>query len=185
MHDTTASRARRGSIGLGVLLIILGVIALMVPLFTAIVLIKLMGWLLVFSAVQQAVHAYQSRGEGGVFLKVLLAVIYAVAGVALLRRPASGAIAATAVIGILFLLDGVMEISLGMVVRREFGRSRWLFVGGFMSLLFGGMILYSFPVSAVWTIGLLVGIRLMFKGIEQIVRLSAGTRADEIERRAA
>lgn len=184
MRDTTAGSARKASITLGVLLIILGVVAMMVPLFTALMLIKLMGWLLIFAAIQQAIHAYRSRHEGGTFFKILLVVLYAVAGAMLLRRPVSGAIAATAIIGILFLLDGVMEIALGLQVRRERGKSEWLFAGGLMSFVFGGIILYKFPVSAVWTIGLLIGIRLIFKGIEQIVRSTAGTRAD-IERRAA
>lgn len=45
-----------------------------------------------------------------------------------------------------------------------------------MALLFGGIILYRFPLSAMWTIGLLVGVRLVVKGITQIVRASPGAQ---------
>lgn len=182
MADRTAGRASIWSAALGVLLIILGIVAMVVPLFAALALIKLLGWLLIVAAMEQAVYAFQSRGEGGLFFKVLLAVLYAVIAGILLRRPVSGAIAATAIIGSLFLLDGIMEIALGLRMRRDSKESGWLFAGGILSLIFGTITLYWFPASAVWTIGLLVGIRLIFKGIGQIMRSSAGARA-HVDRR--
>jgi uncharacterized membrane protein HdeD (DUF308 family) len=174
MTEINAGRARRRSLALGVLLIIVGAIAMTAPLFATLAMIKLLGWLLIVAAIQQGVYAYQSRREGNPFFKVLLAVLYAIVAVMLLRRPVSGAVAATAIIAALFLLDGIMEIGLGIQMRRESRRSGWLFAGGILSLLFGAAILYWFPTSAVWTIGLLVGIRLIFKGIEQIMSTSPG-----------
>jgi len=82
-----------------VFLIVLGAIALLVPFFSALFLIRVIKWLLVFAAIEQVIYAFQTRGEGGLFLKVLLAVLYAVAGGLLLSRPVSGAIAVTALIG--------------------------------------------------------------------------------------
>ena len=168
MADAKA-RANSWSVILGAVLIVLGVIAMFAPMFATFTLIKLMGWLLILAAIEQGIHAYQARGEGGVFWKVALAVLYAVVAILLLRRPVSGAMAATAILGVLFLLDGIAEIALGISTRREGGRSGWLFAGGVMSLLFGGIILRSFPVSALWVLGLLVGVRLIFKGVEQIM----------------
>jgi uncharacterized membrane protein HdeD (DUF308 family) len=93
------------------------------------------------------------------------------------------ALAATWIIGILFLLDGIMEIALGLQLGRENRKSKWLFAGGTFSLLFGAIIFYQ-PLIAAWMVGMLVGIRLIVKGIEQIVPSSAGAKPD-IERRAA
>jgi uncharacterized membrane protein HdeD (DUF308 family) len=171
---TRARRERTWSVTLGVLLIVLGIVAMIVPVFASLMLIKIIGWLLIFAAIEQAVDAFQSRGEGGLFLKVLLVVVYGVVALLLLFRPVSGAIAATAIIATLFLLDGVMEIALGLQRRREGKGSGWLFAGGVMSLVFAGIVLYWFPLSAAWTIGLLVGIRLVVKGIEHITRWSPG-----------
>ena len=53
---------------------------------------------------------------------------------------------------------------------RQGRRARWVFVGGIMSLVFAAIIFFRFPVSAAWTIGVLVGSRLIVKGIEQITR---------------
>ncbi|HKD81091.1 MAG TPA: DUF308 domain-containing protein [Candidatus Angelobacter sp.] len=167
------ARARTWSRLLGILLILLGVVAIISPVFAMATLIKAMGWLLLIAAIEQAIDAFQSREEGGVFWRGLLAVVYGVAGCILLLRPASGAAAGTVIIAILFFLDGITEIGLGIQSRHESGTRGWLLAGGTMSLLFGGIILYRFPIGAMWTIGLFVGIRLVVKGITQIVRVSA------------
>jgi uncharacterized membrane protein HdeD (DUF308 family) len=183
MRDITIASHNSGSISLGVLLIILGTVAVLSPLFAALVLIRVIAWLLVFAAIEQVIDAFRSSGEGGLFFKVLLAVLYGVVGFMLLSRPANSAIAAAAIIGLLLLADGITEIALGVQLRRSYGKSGWLFAGGILSLFLGAVILYRLPWSAA-AVGVLVGIRLIFKGIEQIARSSAGAKPG-IERRAA
>ncbi len=175
---------RSGSTALGVLLIILGAIAVMAPFLAAFVLIRIIAWLLIFAAIEQAIHAFRSSGEGGLFIKIALAVLYAVAGGALLTRPVTGGIAATAIIGVLLVADGITEIFLGVQLLRTFARGGWLLAGGVLSLLLGALILYRLPWSMA-AVGLLIGIRLIFKGIEQIALRSAATRTQRIEGRAA
>jgi uncharacterized membrane protein HdeD (DUF308 family) len=184
MVFTKARRERTSSAALGVILIILGVASMIIPVFATLMLVKIMGWLLLFAAVEQAVYAFRSRDEGGLVLKVLLAVVYGIVALMLLLRQVSGAIAATGIIATLFLLDGVMEIVLGFQVRRQGRRSGWLFAGGIVSLVFAGIVLYWFPLSAGWTLGLLVGIRLVIKGIEQITSSAAVTVRVDLERAA-
>src|SRR5262245_1834610 len=79
-------RASRWSKTLGVILIVVGVVAMIAPFFAAQTMIRLMGWLLILAAIEQGVQAYQSRGEGGLFLKVFLAVLYAFVAFLLLGR---------------------------------------------------------------------------------------------------
>ena len=148
------------------------------PLFATVPLIKIMGWLLIIAAIEQGIDTFQSRGEGGLFLKVFLTAAYAIVGIVLLRQPASGGVVATVIIGMLFLLDGITEVALAIRTRRTGRRSGWLFAGGAISLLFGAIILYRLPLSALWTIGLLVGIRLIVKGIEQITSSLPHARLD-------
>lgn len=178
MVFTKARRERTWSVTLGVLLIVLGIISLIAPVLASAMFIKLMGWLLIFAAIEQGVHAFQSREEGGLFLKMLLVIIYGAIGLTLLFRSVSGAIAATAIIATLFLLDGVTEIRLGFEMRRQGRRTQWIFIGGIMSLVFAGIMFFRFPVDAAWTIGVLIGSRLVVKGIEQITR----ARDVELER---
>jgi uncharacterized membrane protein HdeD (DUF308 family) len=86
-------------------------------------------------------------------------------------------------IGLLLVADGIVEIALGVQLRGMYRRSGWLFAGGILSIFLGALILYRLPWSAV-AVGMLVGVRLIFKGVEQIARSSAGTNATA-ERRAA
>jgi len=179
-------RRKHGSTTLGVLLIVLGAIALLVPFFAALLVIRVLTWLLIFAAIEQVIYAFQTRREGGLFLKVLLAVLYAVTGGLLLSRPVSGAIAATAAIGFLLIADGIADIALGVQLRRTYDpRIGWLFAGGILSMLLGVLIVFELPRS-VMAVGMLLGIRLIFKGVEHIVRSSMSAKTEHIvERRAA
>jgi len=185
MQNVLTKRRKHGSTTLGVLLIVLGAIALLVPFFSALLLIRVITWLLVFAAIEQVIYAFQTRGEGGLFVKVL-AVLYAVAGGLLLSRPVRGAIVVTAVIGFLLIADGIAEIALGVQLRRTYdARIGWLFAGGILSVVLGGFIVFGLPRS-VMAVGMLLGIRLIFKGNEHIVRSSMSAKTEHIgERRAA
>src|SRR5215475_13210222 len=96
------ARARSWSIMLGVLLVLLGIVAIISPVFATATLIKAMGWLLILAAIEQAIYTFQDREEGGVFWKLLLAVVYGITASILLLRPVSGAVAGTIFIAILF-----------------------------------------------------------------------------------
>jgi len=80
----------------GALFIVLGAIGLRVPFFAALFLIRVV----TFSSSRPLLKlSVRFSGEGGLFLTILLAVLYAVAGDPLLSRPVGGAIAVTALIG--------------------------------------------------------------------------------------
>src|SRR5262245_43691242 len=129
-ESALAPRPSGLSIALGALLIILGICAMIVPFTATMAVIILIGWLLIIAAVEQAIYAFRSGDQGGVLLKILLAVLYGVVGTMVLRRPVSGAMAATAIIATLLIIDGVMEIALGFQLGRRSRRTGWLFAGG-------------------------------------------------------
>jgi uncharacterized membrane protein HdeD (DUF308 family) len=186
MPSVLTERQRHGSTTLGVVLIVIGAIALLAPFFAALFVIRVLMWLLVFAAIEQVIYAFQTRSEGGLFLKIALAVLYAVAGGLLLSRPVGGAIAVTAVIDFLLIADGIAEIAPGVQLRRTYNpRIGWLFAGGILSVVLGGLIVFGRPRS-VMAVGMLLGIRLTFKGIEHIVRSSMSVKTEHIvDRKAA
>jgi uncharacterized membrane protein HdeD (DUF308 family) len=168
--ENLANRARGWSLAMGWLLILLGACAMILPMTATLIVIRLLGWVLIFAAIAQAVEAIQTHAEGGTISKVLLAVLYAVLGGMLLRRPVSGAITATAIIATLFIVDGIIELGLAFRLRVGPRGRAWLLAGGILSIVLGVMIWRGFPLSAIWVIGLFVGIRLVFKGFELIMR---------------
>jgi len=84
------------------------------------------------------------------------------------------------------IADGIAEIALGVQLRRTYDpRIGWLFAGGILSMLLGVLIVFGLPRS-VMAVGMLLGIRLIFKGVEHIVRSSMSAKTEHIvERRAA
>ena len=155
---------------LGVLLIVVGAGEMILSMVSTVIVIRLLGWVLIFAAIAQFVAAIETRGESGTVPKLLLAVLYAIVGGMLLRRPVSGAIAAAAIIAILLIADGLIELGLAFRLRGSTGGRGWLMSGGILSIGLGVMIWRGFPLSATWVVGLLVGIRLVFKGVELTMR---------------
>lgn len=107
----TISRPASGlSILWAVLMIVAGLFALVLPWAAAFGAAVVIGWLLVFSCVFQALHAFQSRGIGSILWKLLIALLYLVAGFYFLTHPLLGMAALTLVIAIFFLAEGIADL---------------------------------------------------------------------------
>lgn len=168
VRESSASRERRGwSLGLGILLVVLGIIAISAPFFATLALALMTGWLLILAGIEQVVFAIQRSEKEGLSTKLLLGAIYIVAGGVLLRRPFVAAVTITMTVGILLIVDGILEIALGIRLRGT-AATGWLLTGGILSLILGGITLRGLPQTSMWLIGSFVGIRLVFKGIEHI-----------------
>jgi uncharacterized membrane protein HdeD (DUF308 family) len=71
----------------------------------------------------------------------------------------------TIVVGAYYLAEGVTTIMYALEHRRELsGRWSWMLVAGLMDLLIAAIIITGLPGSALWAIGLLVGVNLLFGG---------------------
>ena len=67
------------------------------------------------------------------------------------------------------ILDGILTIALALSHRRELsGRWEWMLVNGVVDLFLAGVIIAGLPGSAVWVLGLIVGIDLLFGGISLV-----------------
>ena len=85
-----------------------------------------------------------------------------------------GLAALTLVLIAFFVAQGLVDI-FAYFRTRQSGMSRWLLFDGLITLLLGVMIWRRWPSSAVWVIGLLVGINLIMTGITRLM-LSLGIR---------
>ena len=82
---------------------------------------------------------------------------------------ASGVLAI--MLAVYFILDGIGEISAAFQRRPADGWG-WLLFGGIVSILLGLMIWGQFPLSGLWAIGILLGIKLFFIGL---IMVTAGS----------
>lgn len=163
-------------LGAGILALITGTFSILLPLATGIAIATLVGVLMLFYSGSLLADAWaRRRSVGRALLRLLLAILYVVAGIWLLAAPLQGTITLTFVLIALFLVEGTMRIVMAIRERELPGRG-WQIAGGAFTLLLAFLIWADFPSSAAWAIGLLVGVNLIFWGWELIGLSWAGRR---------
>jgi len=149
----------------GILLVILGLAAMIVPPLASLAVTIFLGWMFLISGIAGLVLTFWARQLPGFWWSLLSATLALVAGIVLLARPVQGTLTLTIVVGAYFLAEGVATIMYALEHRRELSqRWSWMLVAGLMDLLIAAVIIAGLPGSAVWAVGLLVGINLLFGG---------------------
>ncbi|HVZ51388.1 MAG TPA: HdeD family acid-resistance protein [Pseudolabrys sp.] len=111
----------------------------------------------------EIVHAYWTKGWGGLAWHVLLGALYIAFGIVLLTQPAANILIITYVLGLLLAISGFVRILLCVGHWNDAG---WLMLlSGIFGILAGLVILTGFPMTGLWVLGLLLGIDLVGHGI--------------------
>jgi uncharacterized membrane protein HdeD (DUF308 family) len=153
----------------GIVLVVLGVLAILVPMVATIAVAILIGWLFFISGVVGLITTFMMRNAPGFWWSLLSAVLGIVAGIILFGWPILGAISLTLVLTAFFIIEGVASIMYALEHRKELtGRWAWMLVSGIVDLLLAFVILTGLPGTAVWALGLLVGINMLFGGTSLI-----------------
>jgi uncharacterized membrane protein HdeD (DUF308 family) len=153
----------------GILLVILGLAAIIVPPLASLAVTIFLGWMFLISGVAGLMLTFWARRMPGFWWSLISAVLAVVAGIILLAQPVQGTLTLTIVVGAYFLAEGVTTIMYALEHRRELSeRWSWLLVAGIMDILIAAIIIAGLPGSALWAVGLLVGINLLFGGASLI-----------------
>ena len=149
----------------GIILFILGVLAIVVPPIATIAVEILIGWLLLVSGVVGLIATLRARSAPGFGWSLVSAILGIVAGIVLLGWPLSGALSLTMILTVFLVLEGVVSILYALEHKREIS-GRWgaMLFSGIVDLLLASIIFAGLPGTAAWAIGLLVGINLVFGG---------------------
>jgi len=160
---------------LGVVLVILGVLAIAFPFITTIAAKVFLGWLFLIGGVVQIVHAFSTQRWSEFFLDLLLGVLFVVAGGWLAFFPLTGIITLTIFLAALFVAEGILEIIMAFRLNPRTGWV-WLLISGIIAIAAGVLIFAGLPSTAAWAIGLLVGINLLASGFAYLF-LAAAAKA--------
>ncbi len=163
----------------GIISVVLGAIAIIVPPLASVTITYLVGILLLIGAVAFVAEAISRGSTGHRIWSALLAVLYVFAGVWLIINPVSGTITLTWILAIFFLLIGVLRLIAGIASRGKVPNAGWTIINGVLSILIAVLVIGDLPSSAAWAIGLLVGIQLLFDGIALIATAMAGKQLAE------
>ena len=150
----------------GIVLLILGAAAIVLPVIATITFTILIGWLFLISGVVGLITTlWMQQRVPGFWWSLLSAVIAIAAGVVLLIWPISGSLSLTLLLTAFFIVEGVASIMYAIEHRNQLtGRWGWMLVSGIIDLILAAIILAGLPETAIWALGLLVGINMLFGG---------------------
>ena len=172
------SHHRGWFIFLGLLLIVAGAAAIAFPLLGTLAVAVWAAIAFAIAGVAQTVHAFAARSWGGFLFDLLIGLLYLAAGVMLWLNPLGGAVTLTVILAVVLVVDGVFRSILAFQVRPRTGWI-WLLFGGVVSIVLGVMIWRQLPSSAIWILGLLLGINLIFSGLTFLMLGNTKASADQ------
>jgi uncharacterized membrane protein HdeD (DUF308 family) len=163
------------SIVLSVLIMIAGFLAIALPLIAGIAVTLIVGWMLIFTGVLHIVFAFRAGQARMVVWQVLLGLVYGFIGVYILMNPVAGLAGLTFAIAVYLIVEAVLELALGLQLRPAPGTG-WLIFDSIITFILAVMIWSTWPSSAAWVVGVLVGISMLFSGMTRLMLTLAARR---------
>src|SRR6478609_1934502 len=154
----------------GVVLLVLGATAIVIPPLATLAVTILFGWLFLVSGIVGLFTTYWMRHAPGFWWSLVSAILALVVGGMLLASPLTGAFSLTLLLIAFFIVEGAASIMFAFDHKRELsGRWGWMLVSGIIDLALALMIFAGLPSTAAWAVGLLVGINMIFGGAAMVV----------------
>jgi uncharacterized membrane protein HdeD (DUF308 family) len=179
IQSTTTPSVRRASgwgIAYAILIILVGLLAISLPFASGIGVTIAIGWLLLLSGIFHIAEAFHPHDTGSVIWRVLVGVVYVVGGLELIFHPAFGLITLTFVLAIILCVQGAIGL-IAFFQHRTLPGAPWILINAIITLFLGLLIWREGAYAAVWVIGTLVGINLIFNGISRLMLWSGARRS--------
>ena len=149
----------------GIILLILGVLAIMLPPIATIAVTIIFGWIFLVSGLIGWVTTFGARGAPGFWWSLISALLATAAGLILLIQPIGGAVSLTLLLIAFFIIEGIASIMFAIDHRKQLsGRWEWMLLSGVIDLALAAIIFMGLPGTAAWALGVLVGVNLIFGG---------------------
>ncbi|HEX5055892.1 MAG TPA: DUF308 domain-containing protein [Gammaproteobacteria bacterium] len=161
----------------GILYIVAGALAVILPIATALAVEILLGVLLLAGGISKVIASIGNgkRESAWSWTSAILAVL---TGGLMLWHPWAGLAALSALVTVFLVFDGIAEIFFAFRFKPLSGWG-WLLTSGIVSLLLGLSGIFLFPLLGMVYIGISVGVSLMIYGISLLTvvgRLGQGPR---------
>jgi uncharacterized membrane protein HdeD (DUF308 family) len=159
----------------GVVMLILGVLAVAVPAAATVVVEIYVGWLFLISGVVGLVAVFSAGNLPAFLWSLVTAALSVVVGILLIGRPAEGVALLTLVLTAFFIVEGVWQIVTSIAYRDVLARTwGWMLLSGLSDLALAAIIILGWPTTAAWVVGLLVGVNLITSGFAIVMAALAG-----------
>jgi uncharacterized membrane protein HdeD (DUF308 family) len=153
----------------GIVMMILGFLAVAVPNIATLAVEIFVGWLFFAGGIFRAISVWHARQAPGFAWSLLAAVLSVVLGLILIFHPLAGVLTLTMVLVAFFIIEGLASIVAAIEHRQHLRSWGWVLFSGIIDLLLAYLIWQGWPSSAAWAIGLLVGINMLFLGLSLVM----------------
>ena len=159
----------------GVIMTILGVLAVIWPQISTVAVDVYVGWLFLLSGVVGLATMFLAQDVQAFLWLLLTAALSLFVGIVLLWHPVEGAVSLTLVLIAFFIVEGIFRIAASVSYRDVFpDSSGWLLASGIADLILAALIIKAWPSTAGWALGLIVGVNLVTSGAAIIMVALAG-----------
>jgi len=150
----------------GVIMTILGSLAVIWPGISTIAVDVYLGWLFLFSGIVGLFTMFLVQDARAFLWMLLTAALALFVGIIFLWHPTEGAVSLTAVLAAFFIVEGVFQVAASFSYRAVFpSQWGWMLASGIADLILAGLIIAGWPGTATWALGLIVGVNLMTSGV--------------------
>jgi len=147
----------------GVLMVLGGLLALVYPVVSSVAVVLLLGWVLIISGVVQGISLIGARSVPHFWLQLVSVVLSVIVGALFLRNPGEGLLTLTLLLIVFFMVEGISKVIFSLTIR-PFPNWGWVLASGMIGILLAFYLWASLPVTAVWLLGVLLGIQLICEG---------------------
>jgi uncharacterized membrane protein HdeD (DUF308 family) len=147
----------------GALMVLAGLLALVYPVVSSFAVVLFLGWLLIISGVVQGISLIDARNVPHFWLQLVSVVLSVIVGLLFLRHPGEGLLTLTLLLIVFFMVEGISKVIFSLTIR-PFPNWGWVLASGIVTVLLAFYLWASLPVTAVWLLGILLGIQLISEG---------------------
>jgi len=161
----------------GIIMVVLGVLAIIWPQISTLAVDLYVGWMFLLSGLTGLITMFVASSVAAFLWSLLTAALSLFVGVLLLWHPVEGAVSLTLVLISFFIAEGIFQIAAAIRHREAFPDSwGWLLLSGLADLVLAAMLIWGWPSTAVWALGLIAGLNLITSGLA-IVMVAAAARS--------
>lgn len=149
----------------GIIFVILGILAIALPTITTYSITILVGILFLLAGITQAIWLLKNTDHPSFWFSLITAALAIIIGILILIYPLHGAMFLTLLLGIWFMVHGIVQIAVAIQARGLTTNWGLMLFSGIISIILALIIWSGWPATTLWVIGLLLGINLLLFGI--------------------
>ena len=163
------------SLAQGVIMMVLGLLAVIWPQISTVAVDVFVGWMFLLSGIVGLVVMFLAPSVPAFLWSLLTAALSLIVGVLLLWHPITGIISLTLVLIAFFIVEGIFQIAAAVRYRDALSSSwGWMVMSGIADLVLAGLMISGWPGTAIWAVGLIVGVNLVTSGLAITMAALAG-----------